>query len=218
MKWDSESGKLVKEYTGDTSSIRCVALSRDGKWAVTCGFEREARVWDLLSGRQVGSYAEGPGVFKAAVVLPAGKQFAAASSDGSVRLIDLATFKLVRRMDAGHAGGALAVAASKDGKHVVSGGMDGEVRLHDAATGKLIREIKAHAGEAHAVAFSPDGRRLISGGADGAAVVWDAGTGRQIQRLAGHTGLVTSAAFLPGGRQAVTGGYDRTLRLWNVWR
>jgi dipeptidyl aminopeptidase/acylaminoacyl peptidase len=82
MKWDAGSGKLLREYTGDGSAIRCVALSGDGSRAVTCGFEREARVWDLEKGPQVGTYADGPGVFKAAAVLHGGKAFAAASTDG----------------------------------------------------------------------------------------------------------------------------------------
>jgi WD40 repeat protein len=214
MRWDGSTGKHLKEYSGDGSAIQSVAVS--GKSSVTCGFEREARVWDLEKGVQLGANADGPGVYKKAAMIPGENRFAAVSTDGSVRVIDLLTFKLVRKMDTPHAGGALSVAAAAD--RVASGGAGGVVRLHDAATGKTVKEFKGHVGQVHAVAFSPDGRRLISGGSDKVAVLWDIKTGKAIQKLEGHTDLITCAAFLPGGRAAVTSSYDKTLRLWNVRR
>ena len=214
MRWDGGTGKHLKEYSGDGSAIQSVTVN--GRRAVTCGFEREARVWDLETGQQVGSNADGPGVYKKVAMIGSGNRFAAASTDGSLRVIDVATFKLVRKMNTSHTGGALAMAADDD--RVASGGADGVVRLHDAVTGKLVREFKGHVGEVHAVAFSPDGKRLISGGADKVAVIWDIETGKTIQKLEGHTDMITCAAFLPTGRGAVTSSYDKTLRLWHVRR
>jgi WD40 repeat protein len=214
MRWDGGTGKLLKEYTGNGSAIQSVAVN--SRMAVTCGFEREARVWELEKAVQLGANADGPGVYKKVAMIPGGNRFAAVATDGSVRVIDLVTFELVRKMNTSHAGGALVVVAADD--RVASGGVDGVVRLHDAVTGKLVREFKGHVGEVHAVAFSPDGKRLISGGADKVAVVWDIETGKAIQKLEGHTDLITCAAFLPGGRGAVTSSYDKTLRLWYVRR
>ena len=91
---------------------------------------------------QVANNGDSAGMVRSVVMLPGGERFAAASMDGGVRLIDLGTCKLVRKMDAGHSGGALAVAASPDGKQVASCGMDGMVKLHDDATGKLLGEFE----------------------------------------------------------------------------
>src|SRR5689334_21160005 len=103
------------------------------------------------------------------------------SDDGTLKLWDVATTRLVRTF-AGHKGKVSAVALSRDGAYAMSGSADKTIRLWEVATGRLIRTIYAHLdsrSEVSSVVFSPDGKRLLSSGRDeSAAKLWDAETGR----------------------------------------
>ena len=107
------------------------------------------------------------------------------SEDGTLKLWDVATTRLVRTFS-GHKGDVTAVALSPDGTRALSGSKDKTIRLWEVATGRLIRTIYAHldsrSGEVSSVAFSPDGKRLLSSsGGEDAAKLWDAETGRLVR-------------------------------------
>ena len=147
------------------------------------------------------------------------------SSDGTLKLWDMATTRLVRTFS-GHKGEVTAVALSPDGTRALSGSKDKTIRLWEVASGRLIRTIYAHldatGGEVSAVAFAPDGKRLLSSsGGEDAAKLWDAETGRLVRMFQHAKGSlnagVTSAVFSPDGTRIATGGAgDKIVNLWNA--
>jgi WD40 repeat protein len=147
------------------------------------------------------------------------------SADGTVKLWDVATTRMVRTF-VGHKRGVTAVALSPDGTRVLSGSEDKTIRLWEIATGRLIRTIYAHldatGGQVSSVAFSPDGKRLLSGsGGEGAAKLWDAETGRLVRMFHHAKGSwragVTSAVFSPDGTRIATGGAgDKMVNVWST--
>ena len=147
------------------------------------------------------------------------------SADGTLKLWDVATTRLVRTFS-GHKGDVTAVALSPDSTRALSGSKDKTIRLWEVATGRLIRTIYAHLdstrGEVSSVAFSPDGKRLLSSsGGEDAAKLWDAETGRLVRMFQHAKGSlnsgVTSAVFSPDGTRMATGGAgDKIVNLWNT--
>ena len=147
------------------------------------------------------------------------------SKDGTLKLWDIATTRLVRTF-AGHKGDITAVALSPDGTRALSGSKDKTIRLWEVATGRLIRTIYAHldatGGEVSSVAFSPDGKRLLSSSrGEAAAKLWDAESGRLVRMFQHSKGSlragVTSAVFSPDGTRMATGGAgDKIVNLWNT--
>ena len=136
------------------------------------------------------------------------------SEDGTLKLWDLATTRLVRTFS-GHKGEVTVVALSPDGSRALSGGKDKTIRLWEVATGRLIRTIYAHldsSSDVGSVAFSPNGRRLLSSSrGEGAAKLWDADTGRLVRTFRHSTksafhSNVTAAVFSPDGTRVATGG------------
>ena len=145
---------------------------------------------------------------------PDGLLLASASRDKTVRIWDVKTKSLVRKLD--HSRWVTSVAFSPGGERVASGSIDKTVRIWDAATGQLQRELKGHSDIVFSVAFSPSGERVASGSRDKTVRIWDATTGQLQRELKGHSGNVNSVAFSPSGERVASGSYDDTVRIWDA--
>ena len=115
------------------------------------------------------------GNVRAVVFSPDGEFLAASSTEGLVRVWNVADKSL--RYEFTREQSFPAVCFSGDGRLLAAAATDGRVYLLDAATGDL-RRVFVHAPGAtsamlFAVALSPDGRLLLSGGIDGEAKLWD---------------------------------------------
>jgi WD40 repeat protein len=149
---------------------------------------------------------EGPSAqTNAAAFSPDRRLVLLASADRSVRLLEVASGRELRRF-VGHAASVWAVAFSPDGRRALSGSLDGTVRLWDVGTGQELRRLDGHAGLVSAVAFAPDARRALSAGFDHAVLLWDLDSGRELRRIDGWLSVVHSAAIDADGRRALVGG------------
>jgi WD40 repeat protein len=106
---------------------------------------------------------------------PSGKLLASAGGDGTVRLWNPATRRLVATLQTGTGPntGVFWVAFSPDGKLLASAGGDGTVRLWNPITGQPVgAPLQTGTKSVFVVAFSPDGKLLASGGRDGTVRLW----------------------------------------------
>lgn len=221
--WNAADGREIRKF-GDVQSsggrpvlakiVFSVALSSDGRRALTGNGDKTARVWDADSGELLHTWQGNERVYSVRFS-PDGKLAAAACLDGVTGLWDVASGKELRRLE-----GYLA-AFSPDGRRVLTAHQDDMPRIWDAATGKEIVRLSSRVAQVTAVGFSPDGRRLLVASTDRKARIWDAATGREIRCLAGHEDGIVSTVFSPDGKQVLTGGggfldRDHTARLWNV--
>jgi WD40 repeat protein len=149
---------------------------------------------------------EGPSsITNAAAVLPDRRAVLLASADRSLRLVEIASGRELRRF-VGHATSVWSVAVSPDGRRALSGGLDGSVRVWDIATGQELRRLDGHDGLVSAAAFLPDGAHAVTAGFDHAVIVWDLESGREIGRTDRLASAVYSLAIDASGRQALAGG------------
>ncbi|HEV3263103.1 MAG TPA: serine/threonine-protein kinase [Gemmataceae bacterium] len=155
-----------------------------------------------------------------------GKRLASASLDGTVKVWDAATGRLL--YSRGRSGGPplWGLAFSPDGKLLAAGGADRAVRLWDATTRKEVRSWTHLSGEVRCLAFSPNGKLLAATvnpvGSDGSparpgqVVVWETATGRKRYTLRMHAGGVHGVAFRPDGLRLCTGNLDGTVKVWDT--
>jgi WD40 repeat protein len=114
--------------------------------------------------------------------------------DGSVLLWDVASLRLLQRLE-GHTDQVFDVSYSSDGRVLASSGADDTVRLWDLTTGEQIGEpLLGHSNDVHALSFDPTGTDLVSAGADASVIVWDTAS-----RLFGGGGPVNVVAFASDG-------------------
>ncbi len=151
----------------------------------------------------------------AVAIRPQGDMIVSGSSDGALRLWDVATGQYLGVL-LGHQRWVSAVVFSPDGETIASASHDGTVRLWNSDTGDLIRILKGHRGPVSHLAFSPDGNWLASASRDQSLRLWDVEWGTCCRTFTGHQGWIQAMAFSPDGKTLASGGHDRTLRLWDT--
>jgi eukaryotic-like serine/threonine-protein kinase len=215
--WDANTGKELLALRGHTSGVTCLAVSADGRRAVSGSFDETVRVWETDKGpgplilrgdtREINSVA----------LSPDGRRVVTISNQNrAVKVWDADTGEETATLR-GLAGVVDGVTFSPDGRHIVgAAGGDHAVKVWDADTGEEVQSLRGHEGYVCCVAVSPDGRRLVSGGDDKTVRVWDADTGENLLTLHGHTGAVLRVAVSPDGRRIASAGHDRAVKLWDA--
>jgi WD40 repeat protein len=154
-------------------TIRALAVSADGRKAVTAGSEKTDTgllLWDLESGTVQPFKGSAAGVSCLAFSAN-GQRVLAGGDDKVVRVWDVAAGKAVNKL-VGHTGAVTAVAFSPDGRWALSGSLDRTARLWDVDAGREICRFAEHTDAVLAVAFAPNHPFILSGGVDKVVRVW----------------------------------------------
>ena len=182
---------------------------------VTACSDNAARVWDLVSGKELFKLQGHTKAVMYASYSPDGKQIVTSSQDGSVNIWDAQNGNMILSIPA-HQGTVFSAIFSPDGSRIVTAGNDMTAAIWDAKDGKELLRLKGHTGYVRFANFSPDGQRVVTAGRDGTARIWNARTGKPIMTLKGHKAPIRSVAFSPDGKQIITASEDRTSRVWDA--
>ncbi len=145
---------------------------------------------------------------------PDGKIMAIGTSDKKVVIWDVATWKIIKLLDAND-DRVTALAFSPDGKILASGDRRNMVYFLDAATWKTVNKMKAYS-DIESLSFNQDGSLLAIACGREKAMLWDVQKNQLRKDLVGHTGDVKAIAFSPDGTRIATGGRDNSVIIWNA--
>ena len=205
--------KFLQEHT---DAVQGVAVSPNGKAIASASDDGTVRIWEF-DGEQsklIKEIKDESGWVRA-VVFSSDRQIITAGQNKNIKVIDIASGKVVRTLS-GHTNliNSLAIASASD--RLVSGSYDNEVRLWQISTGKLLQTLKGHKDKVLGVAISADGKHIVSASRDRTLRVWDAKTGKVLQELKAHTDAVTCVLISPDGKQIISGGSDKVIRGWDL--
>jgi WD40 repeat protein len=195
--------------------MEAVALSADGKIALTGSSDETARLWETGTGKQLGRPLQHEGRVVAVALSADGKIALTGSEDKTARVWETATGKALGP-PLQHQDVVTSVALSADGKIALTGSYDKRARVWDAATGKVLGRPLHHEYRVVAVALSADGKIALTGSLDEPARVWETATGKALGPPLQHQDVVTSVALSADGKIALTGSYDKTARVWDT--
>lgn len=211
--WDVTDGSH-REIPGLEGSCAHLAVSADGRTAISRADNNAVTRWDLGTGQALGTWTV-PGASVAAALSPDGTVWAVGTASGDIEVGGDAGPTLTL---SGH-GDAVSVLAFARPDLIVSGSGDGTVRVWDLGVGRELRCLRGHGVGVSSVAASADGRRVLSGGADGAIHLWD--LGREPIATSGrppavHASAVVDAAVGDDGTTVATLAGDDSLLRWDL--
>src|SRR4030095_9464731 len=194
--------------TGDSSSplvdrVNAVRFSPDGKTLATGGGEPtrdgEIQLWQVDTDQFIHSYTN---VHSDAVFgvdfSPGGKYLASGAADKFVKVIEIATGKIVKQFE-GHTHHVLCVSWNRNERTLASAGADNVVKIWDFLKGEKSKNITGFDKEVTAISFVgyTDQALAVSGDAKVRLVREDAS---EVRSFAGATDFIESAAVTPDGK------------------
>ncbi len=199
-------------FAGHGASILCIAVSSDGKRAVSGSEDRTARLWDVETGRELRRF-EGHTGPVSAVAFAGSDTILTGSHDRSARLWDAKTGKEKQRFE-GHTDLVTSVAAH--GVSFASGSFDKTIRLWKATERQEVACLTGHKGVVRSLAFDASGERLVSASADETVRLWDVKAAKALRVLDDHGYAVLAARFSGDGTRVLSGGVDTAVRVWTL--
>jgi NB-ARC domain/TIR domain/WD domain, G-beta repeat/APAF-1 helical domain len=178
-------GPLIRILAGHTDWVIAVALTPDGRRALSGSWDRTLRLWDLENGQTIRTLEGHTNSVWGVAITPDGRLAVSASRDQTLRLWDFETGQTIRTLE-GHTGSVWAVAVTPDGRHAVSASGDRTLRLWDLESGQTIRRLEGHTEWIRAVAVTPDGRHAVSASEDRTLRLWDLSNGQSLRTLEGE--------------------------------
>jgi WD40 repeat protein len=226
----------VSRLEAHEGRVLAVAVSPDGRSALSAASDRTVRLWDLSCGFEVRTFPGFQGAIRAVAFSPDGRLVAVGGMDsppgqkfvqGVVRIHDVESGQELRHFEVD--GGVWSLAFAAHGSQLLFGG-DDDLRLWDLDSAEVAALISLPGGRLGdnallSVALSPDGRRALAGchGSQDARLV-DIDRGECLHRFTGRRAwlplwrplAVTGVAFSPDGRRVLTGSLDQTARVWDA--
>ncbi len=157
--------------------------------------------------------AGNPGTVWSVDFVPEQDRVAAAIEDGSVRIWDIPTRRVIKSFNA-HRGIVWMIQHHPTKPIVATSGDDGVVKLWNADTYELIREWKAESA-VRSIAFSANGRLIAAGDRAGLIHIYDIESGEEIQTRS-QNGSIFGIAYSSDGKLIATVGTDRVVRVWDA--
>ena len=213
--------------TGHTRSVPAVAVTSDGRRAVSGSEDGTLKVWDAERGIEQHTFTGhttaigadsrfGFGKRIATVAVTAdGRKVVSGSWDGTIKVWDLLRGDELRTLE-GHGDGVYWV--TPIGSRAVSASWDRTIKWWDLERGTELRSLSGPEGHVNGVAVRQRGRCAVFALGDRTLEVWDLEQGAKLYTLEGPKAAINALAISGDGRHAVLALDDSTLRLWDLKR
>jgi len=191
------------QLRGHGGPVRAIAVSADGKTALSGGFDSSAIRWSLErnAAEQVLRFHDGA---VNAVILLGDGTAATGGEDARIAIWNPGE-RTPRTVLEGHQAPVAALAVSGDGRFLASASWDHTARLWPVSGGTS-RVLAGHSQNVNGVAFTPDGRAVVTAGYDMTLRIWPL-SGDSAPTIVTLPTPLNAVAIAPDG-DIVTAGAD----------
>ena len=201
-----------------------IAISRDGKVAITGGANGAIQVIDTSIGQVDETFSigkqqeskdslrrENPMVMSVALSEDE-KLIAAGGHDGSVTILDVETGNIVKGDMAKHGGPVRSISFLKNNSRLLLTASDDQLlNIYDLDSGHVAKTCRGHEGLVLSAAGSDDSEFIVSGGSDRTVNIWDRRMGETLYSYKGHRDSVWGTTFAMKGMKTVAVSDDGSI-------
>ncbi|MFZ4641085.1 MAG: AAA family ATPase [Nodosilinea sp.] len=201
-----------------------MALSAQGAWLATAGQAPAIGLWQVATGRSLGTLQGHGGPASALIFNPTAvdlsphqaPHLASGGRDGTVCLWDLSRSTCTRVLR-GHLRQVHSLAISLAGDRLVSASYDGRVCWWDLGSGDQLGDWQAPLGQwLHTVTIDAAGQTLAITSRAGDLTLWPVEPASSPYRLRGHHQDIWAALVSGDRTRVVTASQDSEIRLWSL--
>jgi WD40 repeat protein len=214
IKPPEEVGELYR-LTGHTGKVIAVAISRDGRYALSGTDNGEAWLWDLRTGKVLHRFAGHTTPVIGVAFSRAGKLAVTGAEGGGMLVWTVTSGKLVKQLAGQKPLGSLTLV--RDGRSVYGGTTAGEIYRYPVAGGANLITGVPGGGTVRSLSLSPHNKYLAFVIGQGKVFLWNLRTRKLVKPLRSKKPF-TCVVFSPALRDSgiVTGSADASVRLWDV--
>jgi hypothetical protein len=128
---------LLRMLEGHSADVNGVAVTPDGRRAVSASWDNTLKVWDLESGRELRTLEGHSAPVYGVAVTPDGRRAVSASGDETLKMWGLESGRELRTLE-GHSAPVYGVAVTPDGRRAVSVSRDRTLKVWDLESGVTI--------------------------------------------------------------------------------
>jgi|GEM_PF-314625 len=170
--WDLDRGALLFSLTGHKGPINKIAVTPDGKHAITASGDTTLKVWDLKHGTELKTLKGHEKGVWAVAISPDGRWIISGAEDGMVKIWDLSQ-GIEKHTMKSHDSYILSVLVTPDCRSVISLSTGSVLKIWDIHSGNEVDEVTLHKSFPTAMAITPDGERVVCNFRTGALDVWN---------------------------------------------
>ncbi len=188
----------IYQLQGHTNIIWDIAITANGKQAVSGSYDNSLILWNLETGDTLQRF-RGHGNLIYSVALVGQRRMLSGSLDGTLRLWDIVSGAEQNRFE-GHTRtvqSLIAYQTPNNEYRLATAARDGAIIIWDVATGAEIQRLQSDAGAVWGLDIHEEKGLLISAhrvsATDGRVLLWDLNTGQEIRRYDSGVGFLTAS-------------------------
>ncbi|KIJ38951.1 hypothetical protein M422DRAFT_231020 [Sphaerobolus stellatus SS14] len=222
--WDVYThGNCLRTFVGHGKAVKDVTFSNDGKRFLSCGYDRQMKLWDTETGQCIKRFSNGkiPYVIKFHPDDDKQNIFLAGMSDKKIIQYDMDSGEIVQEYDQ-HLGPVNTITFVDDNRRFVTTSDDKTIRAWDYDIPVVIKYIaEPHMHSMPAVTLHPSKKYFAAQSLDNQILVYSTDNFRQNRkkRFAGHSvaGYACQVGFSPDGKWISSGDSSGNVVFWD-WK
>jgi len=204
---------LLRTLAGHSSWVICVAMTPDGRRAVSGSVDETLRVWDPEIGECLRVLKGHKDIVHDVSITPDGLLAFSGSQDKTLRLWNTFTGKCEKIFEK-HNDGIISTSMTPDGNIGASADHSNHIYIWDLKTGESIKSIKAPQ-KIRCVEISLDGKRLYVSFTDQLLYKWEITTGHQLEPFQ-NIYSYSCFAITPDERFVISDSKNSEAIVWDV--